>query len=333
MFSFPNPEGGSDLRPCYNVTMSTNAEAARRPRFRRVAEPPPFRVTEGDLAILAAVARHRFVRSTQIARLVGRSLDRTNRRLHFLFHAGYLDRPRAQLDRFPVDGSAHMVYALAAAGARLLKAHEQPAPSINRSSKNHSALRPFIEHQLEISEFHVRMHEAASNSNTVTILSPDDLATNFPASAKPRSNPLKLDVRVSLEGRMRDMAVIPDTLIGFRFIDGSRRCFAVEIDRGTMPVTRKKIEETSFALKMRLYLAAYAAAQHEQRWGWKAFRVLTLTTDANRMQTMIDALRKLPMQRGPGPALFFFSTQDQLRSADPLRNIWRDGAGRLVTLT
>jgi hypothetical protein len=312
--------------------MSRNVEGARRPRFRRVAEPPLFRITEGDLAILAAVAHHRFVRSTQIARLVGRSLDRTNRRLLLLFHAGYLDRPRAQLDRFPVDGSAHMVYALAAAGARLLKAHEQPVSSINRSSTNHSALRPFIEHQLAISEFHVRLREAACHSNAITLLSPDELAADFPAATKTRSNPLKLNVRLSLDGRARDMAVIPDTLIGFRFGDGSRRCFAVEIDRGTMPVTRKNTEESSFALKMRIYLAAYAAAQHEQRWGWKTFRVLTLTTNANRMQTMIDALRKLPMPRGPGPALFFFTTQDELRSADPLRKIWCDGTARPVTL-
>jgi hypothetical protein len=312
--------------------MSTNVEAARKPRFRRVAEPPPFQITEGDLAILAAVARHRFMRSTQIARLVGRSLDRTNRRLRFLFHAGYLDRPRAQLDRFPMDGSAHMVYALAAGGARLLKAHERPAPRTISGSKNDSALRPFIEHQLAISEFHVSVHEAASNSNAITLLSPDELVATFPAATRARNNPMKLEVRLSLDGRMRDIAVIPDTLVGFRFADGSRRCFAVEIDRGTMPVTRKDIDGTSFALKMRIYLAAYAAAHHEQRWGWKAFRVLTVTTDAVRMQTMIGALRKVPMPRGPGSALFFFTTQDQLRSADPLRNIWHDGTGRLVAL-
>jgi hypothetical protein len=50
------------------------------------------------------------------------------------------------------------------------------------------------------------------------------------------------------------------------------------------------------------------------------------------MHTMIEALQKLPMPRGPGAALFFFTTQDQLRSADPLRDIWRDGTGRAVAL-
>ena len=88
----------------------------RRPRFRRAAEPPPFRLTDDDVEIVRVVARHRLIRSTHIAALVGRSLDRTNDRLMRLFHAGYVDRPRAQLDRFPTSGSAHYIYALADRG-------------------------------------------------------------------------------------------------------------------------------------------------------------------------------------------------------------------------
>src|SRR5215210_4393720 len=93
----------------------------RRPRFRRAAEPPPFRLTEDDVEIVRIVARHWLIRSTHIAALVGRSLDRTNDRLLRLFHAGYIDRPRAQLDYFPTFGSAHLLYALADRAVRLLK--------------------------------------------------------------------------------------------------------------------------------------------------------------------------------------------------------------------
>ena len=91
----------------------------RRPRFRRASEPPAFRLTDDDVHIVRQLARHRFLRSAHIAALVGRSLDRTNDRLLPLFHAAYIDRPRAQLDFYPV-GSAPMVYALADRGARLL---------------------------------------------------------------------------------------------------------------------------------------------------------------------------------------------------------------------
>jgi plasmid stabilization system protein ParE len=105
----------------YNVYMQTQSLATptRRPRFRRASEPPAFRITDDDVAIVRRLARHRFLRSPHIAALVGRSLDRTNDRLLRFFHAGYLDRPRAQLDRFP-SGSPHIVYALADRGARLL---------------------------------------------------------------------------------------------------------------------------------------------------------------------------------------------------------------------
>src|SRR4249919_2216781 len=93
----------------------------RRPRFRRASEPPAFRLTDDDVVIVRQLARYRFLRSTHIAALVGRSLDRTNDRLSKLFHAGYVDRPRAQLDHYPTSGSAPMAYALADRGGRLLK--------------------------------------------------------------------------------------------------------------------------------------------------------------------------------------------------------------------
>src|SRR5438105_2598733 len=48
----------------------------RRPRFRRATEPPPFRLTDDDVEIVRVVARHRLIRSTHIAALVGRVGDR-----------------------------------------------------------------------------------------------------------------------------------------------------------------------------------------------------------------------------------------------------------------
>src|SRR5579862_6719708 len=134
-----------------NMDISAVGAPTRRPRFKRAAEPPPFRLTDDDVEIVRVVARHRLIRSTHIATLVGRSLDRTNDRLMRLFHAGYVDRPRAQLDRFPTSGTAPMVYALADRGARLLCERDGlccGAREWNR--QNRGAHRPFIEHQIEI---------------------------------------------------------------------------------------------------------------------------------------------------------------------------------------
>ena len=131
---------------------------------------------------------------------------------------------------------------------------------------------------------------------------------------------------------MHDVAVAPDLAFGLGFPDGSRRCFLVEIDRGTMPVVRADIRQTSFARKMRAYLAAYAAKQHERQFGWKAFRVLTVTSSPDRLRSMQEALARIHVPGSPGAGLFFFATRTALAGNDPLASIWQDGAGRNVRL-
>jgi hypothetical protein len=74
----------------YNWRMDVAAveRPTRLPRFRRASEPPAFRLTDDDVEIVRQVARHRLLRSTHIAALVGRSLDRTNDRCCASFTLG-----------------------------------------------------------------------------------------------------------------------------------------------------------------------------------------------------------------------------------------------------
>ena len=83
---------------------------------------------------------------------------------------------------------------------------------------------------------------------------------------------------------------------------------------------------------MRAYLTAHAAKQHERQFGWKTFRVLTVTTDHHRMQSMMEALRQLHVPNSMGAPLFFFATRDELCTSNPLAHTWRDGASRGVQL-
>lgn len=306
----------------------------RLPRFRRAAEPPPFRLTDDDVVIIRMLARHRFLRSTHIAVLVGRSIDRTNDRLRKLFHAGYIDRPRAQLDYYPTSGSAPMVYALADRGARLLAEREGVgAPHFEWSRRNREAGRPFIEHQLEIMDFYVALQAALHGREDVRLIGPEELIAGFPDQSVSSVSPFRLDAKVSVKGVWHEIGVVPDLAFGLRFSDGSRRCFLVEIDRGTMPVSRSDIGQTSFERKMRAYLSACAAKEHERRFGWKTFRVLTVTTDDYRLTSMQKSLRAIRIPRSPGPGLFLFATRDELGGIDPIVMRWRDGTGRTVSLT
>jgi hypothetical protein len=104
----------------------------------------------------------------------------------------------------------------------------------------------------------------------------------------------------------------------------------VEIDRGTMPIERSDFSQTSFERKMRAYLTAHAAKQHERHLGWKTFRVLTVTTDEYRTRSMMEALRRLRVPHSPGASLFLFATRHELLSCDPLGHVWNDGNGQDV---
>ena len=311
---------------------AAQTQQARRPRFRRTVDVPAFRVSDGDLEMMQLLARHRFLRSTHIAALVERSVDRVNDRLLRLFHAEYVDRPRAQLDRYPDSGSAPMVYALANRGARLLAERGDLSPvGSDWSRRNEAAGRPFIEHQLEIMDFYVALQMATRGRQDVALIRPDELVGAFPTPPTTR-DPFALRVKLTEGGAVHDLGLVPDLVFGLRFPDGSRRCFLVEIDRGTMPVMRSDTRQTSFARKMRVYLAAYAARLHERHFGWKNFRVLTVTSEPTRIQSMRDALRGMAAAPNPGLGLFWFALRDELRASGPLPHAWHDGAGRSVSL-
>jgi len=85
----------------------------RRTRFER-ERPPGLVITDRDIALLEATARHRFVRSTHLQALMPEEPPaKILRRLHKLYHNGYLDRPRAQIDYHQAGGgSKPMVYGL-----------------------------------------------------------------------------------------------------------------------------------------------------------------------------------------------------------------------------
>ena len=131
---------------------------------------------------------------------------------------------------------------------------------------------------------------------------------------------------------MHEIGLVPDLVFGLQFADGSRHSFMVEIDRGTMPISRSDFLQTSFERKMRAYLTAHAGKQQKKHFGWKTFRVLTVTTDQHRMQSMMEALRGLHVPNSMGAPLFLFATRDELHASDPFTHDWRDGNDRAVQL-
>lgn len=56
--------------------------------------PRPIKLTDGDADIIRYVAKHRFLRSPDIARLTDRPLEKVRERANELYHEGQVFAPR-----------------------------------------------------------------------------------------------------------------------------------------------------------------------------------------------------------------------------------------------
>ncbi|MEW6156563.1 MAG: replication-relaxation family protein [Verrucomicrobiota bacterium] len=284
------------------------------PRFKRSAAAGLISLTDRDHAIIRLIHRHRFLRSSQIIALIGGSPQQPLRRLQLLYHHGYLERPRAQLDYFHHGGSRHMVYGLGSKGAGILK--QESGGSVRKppwGEKNRAVGRIFLDHTLMVSDVMVALELACRQSGQIRLLTEVDLSL--------RSSRWK----VTLQGGAK-LGVIPDRIFALEFPreNGKREriLFFLEADRGTMPVIRRNLSQTSMYRKFLAYAATWSQAIHLKRFGFHRFRVLTVTTNAARVQSLIEACGQL--KRGHG--LFLFADQSVLAQPDLLHAlIWQTG--------
>lgn len=142
----------------------------RLPRFKRSPEISPLRLTDRDGEILKCLHRHRFLRSDHIAALATGSRQQILRRLQRLYHHGYLECPRCQIDYYQ-SGSRRIAYGLASKGAAWLK-HELSLPSQKQDWKQkHHVGRLFLEHALMVSDIMVALELACRHRPDVRLLS------------------------------------------------------------------------------------------------------------------------------------------------------------------
>src|ERR1035441_3813952 len=113
--------------------------SVRLPRFKRAAVVASIRITERDRAIIRLVRRFRLLRSSHICSLIPSSRQQLTRRLQLLYHRGFLERPRAQLDYYHRGGSHHIVYGLGNKGASVL--NQEPRSTPQRRDWNRSEER------------------------------------------------------------------------------------------------------------------------------------------------------------------------------------------------
>jgi DNA-binding Lrp family transcriptional regulator len=290
---------------------------SRLPRFKRAPSIPPMELTERDRQIISLVHQHRFLRSNQIAALLSGSPQQVLRRLTLLYQNGFLERPRAQLEYFHQGGSRHLAYGLGNKSEGLLK-EEAGFRKLDWNEKNRGVKRIFLDHALLVSEIMVSIELACRRSGQVRLLSGPEL---------PVRNGQPFRWRVNMENGV-NLGIVPDRVFALER-ESERAFFFLEADRGTMPVIRKSLSQTSFYRKLLAYSATWSQGIHRSRFGFHRFRVLTVTTSAERVNSLLDACSQL--QHGHG--LFLFADRTILDSPDILSASWQSGkAGKTGTL-
>jgi hypothetical protein len=109
--------------------------------------------------------------------------------------------------------------------------------------------------------------------------------------------------------------LVPDGMFGIEYRNGEAkayRFFALEADRGTMPLARSDPRQSSYLGKLAAYGEVIARQAHKAHWGIPNLLVLTLTTSAARCSEMVAKLGT-----GGSPA-FLFKAAEGKALANPV---------------
>ncbi len=285
---------------------------ARRPRFQRVSDFPPLRITTRDEAIISAVCRYRFLTASHIFSLVSGSRQNIVRRLQRLYHAGLLDRPRSQLPlRFAGD-LAEFVYS-PTRKAKILTAKITGRTVSEKEFKQTTS--QFLSHALSVSDALVSI-VTACRKNGIRFLSEEDIFDWLPKDEK--LNRIQWRIAIKSGAATEKIGVIPDAVFAIEQenSDGIRRpFFFLEADRGTMPIHRKSLRLSSIRRKALAYAQSRRGKILKERFGFPGFQTIFITRSKGRLERIkaeCDAAANV--RASP---LFLYATENELRR-DPL---------------
>jgi len=215
-----------------------------------------------------------------------------------------------------------MVYGLGNKGAAILQNEiDSPSPRFDWKAKNNSAKRIFLDHTLQIAEVLIAFELACRQRGDVRFIP-------HPHLAVPTTFPMRWKVPIDGE----EITVIPDGLFALEFTNDRQQVervhYFLEADRGTMPVSRKTLRQTSLLRKVLAYEATWTRAIHRTVFGFDRFRVLTVTTSQQRIGNLQDACSHL--QKGHG--LFLFAEIASVQSTTDILSLgWHTPKGDLET--
>jgi len=228
-------------------------------------------------------------------RVHNRGLRNLQRRLHNLYHSGYLDRPPQQ--NISALAKRHIVYSLGEKGAEFLYADgEERVEKLRQVKLNRETSFPYIAHSLMISQFRATLTLALREHSTHP-------------NIERWIQGYELKDALTLRGQSPEL--VPDSFFTIEREDG-RWNFFLEADRSTMTLDR-------FVSKLKIYWKWWKEEKYKDHLNVSRFRVLTITASEERKKNLLRVAKNAdPRKQGSGMFLFLSETGYSLEKTDTL---------------
>jgi hypothetical protein len=254
----------------------------RRSRMRRTRTDKRLELTKRDIEIFGLLRQYRYLRSTYLHVFVGGASEtRFKERLGDLFHEGYLDRPEQQW-LFADARYRPAVYELGRGAERVLDGAgtcDDPRTSLIPAPR-----RQFL-HSLMVSELLASLELGARCAEGIRFIGWKEALSRAPET---EGAPL-LRLPLTSGGYLA-----PDGLFGLEYCcNGARsyRFFALEADRGTMPIARSDMRQTSLVAKFGAYTEVITQRLFKKHWGLPNLLVAFVTSEATRSAVLVESLK------------------------------------------
>lgn len=248
--------------------------------MHRIRSNKPIALTERDMDIFRWLSRYRYLRSSYLHAFVGGASEkRFIERLCDLFHHGFVNRAEQQW--LYADARCRPIAYESGPQSRSLPDFGEAGNSLARTFLAPGAHRQFG-HALAICACLASIEIATGKRQGIRFIPWPEILARAPEETRRKSAPFKLE--------RNGVAIVPDGIFGLEYRAGERlsyRFFAVEVDRGTMPVMRTERSQTSYAAKLNAYKQLIQAGAPKALLGIPNLFVLTLTTSQQRVSNLL----------------------------------------------
>ena len=294
-------------------------------RFNRVEKPPNMFLQQRDIKLFEALAKYRYLTTSQISEIIFTGLSPTafRRRLFKLYQNAYVDRLFTD-DPNSSKPIGEACYFLDKDGFNVLVAEQGYEGSFQTKNKNVKAV--FLNHTVAIVNFRLVVEKGIEN-NELAYLPKSGWISEYdmqdPFATKKKDKYVLFDDVYDSQANKR-ISVYPDSLFvlnGLGEYSKYQALYFVEIDRGTE--SSKKIIK-----KLRAYNLYLKNKSFQKYADVDFFKVLFVTTSQRRINALMENLKG---NQGLDLMLFthFKETKDNNVLTD---SIWIKPNGEIVSI-